>query len=315
MGKYERGKIEEAENLIVKILNNKNINNKDKENPWFNHVLAIAKKIKKDFTNIDKVFHLGNRYNNTGDILIISNKKKFFIEIKMSLTEKGIGTKANISQDALTLNKLFRVKVQSWSEFRRKLRHDEWVNNFLNKFKNYPKNILKINNFSIQKEEKARYLRKIKKINVKAKEILNLIHQKDKEEKKLYLNYLAKKKQDEKMIKRFSALILLGVHKQKTLKKLLKSKILFEEIKNLFIYYSNLSKNKVIVKRENLGEKIKILNKFSHLKITFPKNVTYCKIVGIKGNQEVPILQVVFHWKNIAQGIKTPCLNIFDLSK
>jgi len=56
---------------------------------------------------------------------------------------------------------------------------------------------------------------------------------------------------------------------------------------------------------------VKILNDF---KIIFPDNKTHCKIVGIGGNSVEPLLQIVFHWKNIAQGIKTPCLNIFDLT-
>jgi len=56
---------------------------------------------------------LGSRYDNTGDILIISNGERIFIEIKMSDTKTGMGTKANISQDALTLNHLIEEKAQS----------------------------------------------------------------------------------------------------------------------------------------------------------------------------------------------------------
>jgi len=52
----------------------------------------------------------------------------------------------------------------------------------------------------------------------------------------------------------------------------------------------------------------------SDFKIIFPKGLTHCKIIGIKGEVSRPLLQIVFHWKNIAQGIKTPCLNIFDLT-
>jgi hypothetical protein len=315
MGKHERGKIEKAEKIIAKILNNENVNKEDKKNHWFDHAVAIAKKIKEDFSNIGKVSHLGNRYDNTGDILIISNGEKIFIEIKMSDTKTGIGTKANISQDALTLNHLLKRKTQSWSKFRRNLKHAEWVYVYLNQYKKYPENILKIKNFSVQKDEKARYLRKIKEKDRMAKEILNIIHKKDEEEKKIYLNYLSKQKQNNEMIKRFTTLILLGIHKQEIMGQLIKNNILFKEIKNLFVYYSNLLKNKVVVRKENLGEKIKTLNNFSNFKIIFPEEVTYCKIVGVKDKKQTPFLQIVLHWKNIAQGIKTPCLNIFDLTK
>jgi len=313
MGKHERGEIEKAEKIIVKLLNNENLNYEDKKNHWINHAISIVQKIKEDFPNIKKVFHFGNRYDNVGDILIICDKKKFFIEIKMSDTKDRIGTQANISQDALTLNHLFKEKVQSWSEFRVNLKHEEWVNKYLNQYKKYPKSIFK--NFSIQTYEKARYLRRIKKKDGKARKILDLIHQKDKREKIMYLNYLNEKKQNEELIKKFTALILLGIHKQEAIEKLIKNNIFFEKIKNLFIYYANLVKDKILVRRENLGEKIKILNNFSSFKIIFPKDITYCKIVGIKGKEEKSFLRIVFHWKNIAQGIKTPCLNIFDLTE
>jgi hypothetical protein len=315
MGKHERKEVEQAEKIIVKILNNEILNNEDRKNRWFNHAETIAKKIKEDFADIRKASHLGNRYDNTGDVLIKVGSQKFFIEIKMSEKKTGIGTRANISQDALTLNYLFEMSTKSWSKFRKELKHEEWVNDYLNQYKKYPKKILKIKNFFVQKDEKARYLRKIKEKDRKAKEILNFIHKKDKEEKSIYLNYLSKQKQNNEMIKRFTALVLLGIHKQEILGQLIKNNILFEEIKNLFVYYSNLSESRVVVRKENLGEKIKILNNFSNFQIIFPKDVTYCKIVGAKDKKETPFLQIVFHWKNIAQGIKTPCLNIFDLTR
>lgn len=131
------------------------------------------------------------------------------------------------------------------------------------------------------------------------------------------MSYLKEQKQQRKMIKRFFILITLGIHKKEILKKLIKSNNFFQEIQNLFVYYSNIFQGKVIVRKEDFGERVRrILEKFSDFAIIFPKNVTHCKIVGIKksGLQE-SLLQIVFHWKNIAQGVKTPCLNIFDLTK
>jgi hypothetical protein len=317
MGKHERQKIEEAEKIIVKILNSQKLTTSDRENYWIDHAFAIAKKIKEDFPYIKIARHLGNRYDNTGDILILSNKREFFIETKMSDTKTGIGTKANIGQDALTENLLFENNPKSWSEFRRDKKHEEWVNDYLNHFVKYPKYILKITNPILQKEEKARYLRELKKKkNKTAENILNLIHERDKKEKIEYLNYLKGQKQRKEMIKKFFVLITLGIHKKDVLENLIKSNNFFQEAQNLFVYYSNIFQGKVIVHKEDVGEKVrKIMERFLDFAIIFPKDVTHCKIVGIKkdGSRE-PLLQIVLHWKNIAQGIKTPCLNIFDLT-
>jgi len=316
MGKHERQSIEDAEKIIVKILNSQKLTASDKKNRWFKHACSIAKRITKDFPNIRAARHLGNRYDNTGDILILSDGKKFFIETKMSDTETGIGTKANISQDALTENFLFENEPKSWSEFRYDKKHEEWVNKYLNRFIKYPEHILKITNPILQKEEKARYLRQLKKKrNKRAENILNLIHERDKKEKIEYLSYLSGQKQQKEMIKRFFVLITLGIHKKEVLEGLIENDNFFQEIQNLFVYYSNIFRKKVIVRKEDVGERVRrMLEKFLDFVIIFPKGVTHCKIVGIKKRGQQPLLQIVLHWKNIAQGIKTPCLNIFDLT-
>ena len=314
MGKHERQLIEEAEKIIEKILNSNPLTSNDKKNRWFFHALQVAKQIKKDFTNISSAKHLGNRYDNTGDMLIISNGEKIFIEIKMSDTKSGIGTRANINQDALTENYLFVGEVKSWSGFRKEKNHDKWVDDYLDKFSRSPQKILKISNLITQREEKARYLRNLKR-NKKSKDILKNIQKRDREEKLEYLNYLSVQKQDAEMIKGFFILITLGINTKEPLVDLIKEKNFFKEVQNLFIYYANYHKGKVIVRREDTGERVnKIISKYSDFKIVFPKGLTHCKIAGIRGSKSEPLLQIVLHWKNIAQGIKTPCLNIFDLT-
>lgn len=316
MGKHERQSIEEAEKLIVKILNSKSLNNSDRKNRWFNHAIFIAERIKKDFPSISSARHLGNRYDNTGDILIISNGKKVFIEIKMSDSKLGVGTKANISQDALTENHLFMGKIKSWSQFRQKKYHEKWIVDYLNQFTNYPQSIRRISNLTTQKEEKARHLRDLKaKRNKKAEAILKDIHERDKREKIGYLIYLSRQKQNKEFIKRFFVLIMLGIHRKEELESLIKKDDFFQEVQDLFIYYGNSYKGKILVRQENVGEKIKkIIEKYDNFKIIFSDGSTHCKIVGTKNGVSRPLLQIVFLWKNIAQGIKTPCLNIFDLT-
>lgn len=315
MGKHERALIEKAEKIIVKILKSEKLTGADTENHWFVHARAIAKKIKADFPRIDSVSHLGNHYDNTGDVLLTFDGEKSFIETKMSDTKTGIGTMANISQNALTDNGLFEGNVKNWSSFRADKKHDKWVNSCLDQYGGYPKIIIGIENSAKRKEEKAKYLRKLsKKGNKKAKIILDNIQKRDKKEKVDYLEYLNNQKQQSENIKKFFVLIIIGVHKQKILKDLIGKKNLLAEVRNLFIYYANSHDGKVIIRREDAGEKIaKILKKYLGFKIVFPKGLTHCKIIGIKGKMDEPLMQIVFHWKNIGQGIKTPCLNIFGV--
>lgn len=316
MGKHERQLIKEAEKIIVKVLNSRSLNTSDKKNRWLNHAFTMAEKISNDFKNISSARHLGNRYDNTGDISIISNSDKFFIEVKMSDTKLGVGTKANISQDALTDNHFFKGKVKSWSKFRQEKNHDKWVNSSLNQYRRYPRRILKIANPITQKEEKARFLRDLaNKGNKKAKSILSNIREKDRKEKIEYLAYLNSQEQQNEMIKRFFILITLGIHIKEVLGDLIRKDNFFREIQNLFVYYANYHRGKIVIRQEDAGEKIrKILKRYSDFKIIFLKGLTHCKIVGIKNKIPEPLLQIVLHWKNIAQGIKTPCLNIFDLT-
>ena len=233
----------------------------------------------------------------------------------MSATPEGVGTKANISQDALTDNGLFLDKAESWSEFRKEKGHEMMVNDFLDKFLKYPKSVLKITNNPALREEKARYLKKLaKKKNREATEILKRIHEIDRLEKIEYLNYLKSGKQSPEMIKRFFVLIKLGVHRNDELGELMGDNNFFQRTDNLLIYYSNTRGGEILIEKEDVGKKIKeIVSKLNGFQIIFPRNTTHCKLVGIKNNSVIPLFQIVFHWKNIHQGIKTPCLNIFDL--
>lgn len=315
MGKHERQLIKKAEIIVTKILNDKPLSKTDERNLWLHHSQAIAKQIKKDYSNLASAQHLGNRYDNTGDILIKINKKVIIIELKMSDSQSGVGTKANLSQDALTENFLFFGNVMSWRQFRLQRKHERWVNKYLDLYRKYPKNILNITNVNSHKEAKARFLRDLKKKDTKAAAVLNRIQKRDRQEKLDYLTYLSQHNQNKEMVKKFFILITLGIHQKEVLKVLIKQDDIFREAQNLFVYYSNLRNQRVIVRKENVGERIQeILARFSLFKIIFPKNVTNSKLVGIQENKEVALLQIVLHWKNIAQGIKTPCLNIFDLT-
>jgi len=198
--------------------------------------------------------------------------------------------------------------VKSWSDFRTEARHNQWVEELLNGFKKYPKSILDILNTNNSIESKARYLR-----DKGHKKILEEIREHDRKEKLEYLSYLSQQKQDYKKIKRFYILLMLGIHKKEYLADLINDNHFFEEVENLLIYYSNKHKDEILVSKEDIHERLSNALKDSDIfKITFSKDLTYCKIIKQNKNKEKQLLSIVFHWKNIAQGIKTPCLNIFD---
>lgn len=318
MGKHERKLIEEAEKIIVDLLNNKIIDNKNFIiNPWREHIIELSNFIIKEYPNILVAQHLGNRYDNTGDILLkLSSGEEIYIEIKMSATKSGIGTEANIGQDALTKNNLFIKKIKDWSEFRKEKKHDLWVDKILSLYKRYPLKIKNISNKKIKLEEKARYLRNLKlKGDHSATDILNEINKKDRDEKIEYLNYLKEQEQNPEMIKRFFILLKMGIHKNEIIKNLIDKSNFFKEIQNLFIYYANYDGNRITIRKENVGKKIQeIIKKFSDFRLIFSKSETHCKLVSLMNGEEIPLLQIAYHWKNISQGIQTPCLNIFDLT-
>lgn len=184
MGKHEREQIEEAEKTVVKIFNGKKLSKSDLKNHWLKHARAIANKIKTDYSNIASAKHLGNDYTTIGDISFISGENEIIIEVKMSDKKSGLGTKANISQNALTDNKLFGGNVDSWSEYRDRKGHDLWVREYLDKFKKYPAKISDIKNAQNNKEEKARHLRSLKSKNKTAVKILDDIQKKIEKKKK-----------------------------------------------------------------------------------------------------------------------------------
>ncbi len=279
MGKHERNIIETAEKIIVKILNKKKINANDETNHWYDCAVAIANQILADYPDLKSAKHLGNRYDNIGDILLKLPGSELYLEIKISDTKSGKGTRANISQDALTENKLFVGRVVSWSDFRKSWQHDQWVDDELNFFKKYPKKILdKKPNF----EEKARYLR-----DKKITKILSKIREKDRKEKIEYLNYLSRQEQNPEMLKRFYILLMLGIHKKENLFDLINRNDFFQQAKNLIIYYGNKYKTGVAARKENAGERINNLLKGSFVfKLIFPPAVTYCKVVKVDKNKK-----------------------------
>ncbi len=333
LGKPEREEIERAEKITADILNKTEITTKQKENKWIDHCYELVKEINKDFNPIQSAKHIGNIYsgNEIGDIKILARDSQnyFYVELKMSESKAGKGTLANISQDALSKTHLFLLEnILSWSEFRKRNRYSETILNELNKYKHYPSNL---NTGSISKQivAKGTYLRnkfqevipdagenianiicdyindpKIKDIASIICEIIKIA----KNDKINYLKYLSQLKQNPESIKKFVIAMLIGYHTGKRLNHILgiAYKEIFKILDRYSVYYTNEKSNKITVSKDKLGEEIKAIIE-SNIKIVFLEDQTNLLIES----NDKKILRVVFHWKNVFQGIKTPCLNIF----
>ena len=128
-------------------------------------------------------------------------------------------------------------------------------------------------------------------------------------DKLAYIQYLRCLNQNTELIKKFTISILLGYHTMEQLNYILS--IPYQEVYNLleryYVYYTNIRDDNIIVTREELGALVREIIS-NDLIIYFPHNRTNCIIQNDNGDN---ILRIVIHWKNIFQGISTPCLNIF----
>jgi len=329
VGKYERKDIFIAENILNELLNGFDVPENTKGHKYVPHMKVLAKRIKRDFPNIRRSHHVGNIYGTSlGNMkLELLDGEVVFLEIK--ILSQGSGTRANISQDTLTNFSLFEGKnIFSWKAFREKNSHNERLNKELNKFINYPSDVGTI-------YQKASYLKGLLKTrggestesaakrvlsvptssreNALAARIVIEIMREARAEKVEYIEYLKTLKQNHENIKKFLFLILAGGHTKQYLKENWNkslSEILEVLGQEYLVYY--IYKNTLRVKLENLTKKLRnLIDK--DIFISSRKGQTNVLISFIdKRGDEVPILRIVFHWKNIFQGIKTPCLNIFD---
>jgi hypothetical protein len=322
MSRDNRTAIEKAEMFVVDLIN-------QRENEWVEHSYAIADEILKNYNDIEEVEHIGNTYSNNeiGDIKIRSSNSTewIYIELKMSQSRTGRGTVANISQNALTNSNLFEGNnITGWSDFREENAFRDRISSVLNRYNNYPDDCSGIS-------KRGEYLRNtfqeltqntqdisrivseytqesnpdISEIATIINEIVNIARN----DKLAYIQYLRGLNQNTELIKKFTISILLGYHTMEQLNYILS--IPYQEIYNLleryYVYYTNIRDDSIIVTKEELGPLVREIIS-NDLIIYLPDNRTNCIIQNDNGDN---ILRIVFHWKNIFQGILTPCLNIF----
>jgi hypothetical protein len=324
MGKHEREKVENQEKYLVAILNN-NIS----EINYFKSFLtqkeiSVNNNLSKEIINfinndynlkINKTIHIGNTYGQSlGDIkLILSDERIIYIELKY--LNSGSGTRANISQNALTDYKIF-PNSKSWSIFREEENHDSWVLKKLSEKIN-------TNLFSCNSPRPliCKMAKKIKQLaengDNEASKIIQFIKDNDAKEKKKYIQYLSNQNLNKNNLRKFVTLILTGNHTKECFKEYENTP--FDKISipdNYKVIYAYHNKKVYIENIELIINKIKNIE--YDIKIYFPKNsageIDQTNIIlYIENNSEkINLLRIVFHWKNKFQGIETPCLNIFD---
>ncbi|MBI3930413.1 MAG: hypothetical protein HY325_00165 [Chloroflexi bacterium] len=334
MGKHEREDVYIAENILNDLLNGETIDQARKRHEFYRYADALFHRIKNDFPMMKRSHHIGNVYGTSvGDIKLNLPSEEVYLELKFLAS--GSGTRASMGQDALTDFGLFiGENILSWSEFRERKDHTGWVMRELNKFEPYPKEIVyKTGKNAIY--EKANYLKKrilginnentktfaeavlrdktSSKNKITAAEIIVQIMEKDRREKIEYLNYLKTLKQNKDNIKKLLFLILAGAHTYESLK--LQWEIDLNQIigtlrHEYFVYY--IYKSTLSTKVEDFSTKLNhLLDK--EIYMSFHENQTNVLLSFVdRLNIEIPILRIVFHWKNKFQGIETPCLHIFD---
>lgn len=327
MGKHERGMAEATERMVVSRINNEEISDQNRTKGHEEIAKIVAHEIESDFSNIRECRHAGNSYDTIADI-IVEGEKKHFLELKF--VKSGNGTRANMGQDTLSKFGLFEDAL-SWSEFRERNNHEEWVREALNEF-DYPEDKLKSSEGTKTRlYSKAKHLKNVincGKSNTKdavnkilesddssedqkkAAKIIKKIIERDREEKIEYINHLKSKDQNSENVKRLSLLIIFGIHTEDLLKKHWDIPLdkLEEELKNYSIYYGLKKDSKV--KKENPSSLLEELIEKEFF-VDFKEDQTNVVIKAEGDEEDKVLLRAAFNWKNKFQGIQTPSLNIF----
>jgi len=329
MGKFERGEAEKLEIDVVNLLNEGEV-----QTP---HTCAqrVLERIRGEF-NVRIAVFIGRTYNEPGNIkLFLADGRVAYIELKF--VERGKGTRANLGQNALTEFGLFEGEgIVSWQKFREKKNFDGEVLKRLNKYSYYDE--VKLPKYrGGEKERKARYLRELLKpkpgedIELAVRramssqdyklrqvaEIVNEILELARVDKLEYIKYLQSLRQNSESIRKFTILILLGLHKEDILREAFRrfNQLIKSLEEGLFVYKTYYVRRRDCeVCSEDLTTLIGKLLKSNDFRIIFPQNETNCVIEYRDPDSGAwkKLLRIVFHWKNVFQGIATPCLNIFD---
>ena len=127
----------------------------------------------KDNYEFKSAVHIGNTYGTSiGDIKLVGD---FDLYIELKFLKRGTGTRANISQDALTANDIFSHDTFSWSQFREQNKFSEHVFGLLKNYESNEIDILQLPLTSANLQKLGRLVRDKSKFDVKAQSIKGAI--------------------------------------------------------------------------------------------------------------------------------------------
>ncbi|WP_126450759.1 hypothetical protein [Sulfodiicoccus acidiphilus] len=319
MGKYERGDAEKVERRVVSLLRGEMV----EEDDLTRIARSIYEKVREDYPDVSGAEHIGNRYAEPGDVrLTLNDGAHAFLEIKV--VSSGKGTRANLGQDSLTEWGLFEEGTLSWSAFRGTRGHQERVLQILESYGSYPSRCdgstsqrlvcmasqLKELVGPLPGESVEKAARRLHGGAQRAAEVVNEVVEFDREVKLQYLSYLRGRRQVPENVRKFTVAILAGYHSRRAMGIAWRNfDQLIGALRNYRVYYAYKGTEKVV--SENLSEKVlDLLGR--EMRVLFRDGETNVALGFVDRGREVPVLRVVLHWKNLFQGIKTPCLNVFD---
>ena len=308
MGKEERVYVEMMERNVVSELNNRPLDNLDQND--LNRVKDLALFIKSNY-EFKSAEHIGNTYGTSiGDIKLIGIKD-IFIELKF--LKRGTGTRANISQDALTNNNLFSQSPLSWSQFREQNNFSEHIFGLLINCQCYGIDILQLPLTSANIQKLGRIVRDKSEFDVNVQRVKNKISDYANKNKLEYIRYLSSHDYHKDFIKKFAVLLLMGRHTSDSLNEF--KKYDFQETldkipDNYEIVYVLKKAGHDIYKTEKLYKFINKIESYD-VRLSFPEDETNITIDFLKDGSWIKTIRFSYHWKNVFQGIQTPCLNVF----
>lgn len=310
MGKEERRTVELMEKEVARFLNDERyISTLD---PYIvRRVRGLASYIREQY-EFASAQHIGNVYGTSIGDIRLAGRTTYHLELKF--VKSGTGTRANISQNALTHNRLFEESsVLSWQKFRCIKDHNSWVFDLLSQYAHFPfdPSTLKPTQRSISKM--GRIVRDRVSVDTDARRVRDAIVRKDKEEKLEYLGYLSTLKQNRDNILKFALLILMGrhtVHAMRPFEYLDLAQTVARLPDNYQVIYV-YKKAKDEYRRENLHTLLRNIHLFE-ARLAFRRGQTNVAIEFSRDGECLVVLRFSLHWKNVFQGIETPCLNVFD---
>jgi len=292
MGKSERPISDEFEICLTAKLNNEQFIT---ENVDRNHIDLTANFISNHYKNILNATWTGYQFNNIGDIAISkTDNTTHYIEVKY--VKGGRGTSANISQDGLTGYNIF--KAMPWSLFREKQNQYENTIKIINNYEQ-----VEFNSY----DEFVCYCRN-KREDLNFGPILKSIKKYANEEKKNYKQYLQNSEINYSELKLFIKNLFYRRNSEKTY---IYDFNKFE--KNFDVFYINRNTGEVILEN-NQKDFDFIDDENSEAFVSFVPKTAYIiigllnKITQTKRN----FYKICFNWKNVGQGIASPCLHVFD---